>query len=134
MSVVIASLSKAFPNTVEMSRAQHETKAIYFEYFYDGGDASTGDLFLCSEYSRENDEWASHFKKSNVINGPNVQSLLGFDPEIELDQPESVIAFAYAHARLLSALVRVRAALRFDALPVGFAQHDGSIVHLGGLS
>lgn len=106
-------------------------KAIYFEYFFDGGDASNGNLFLCTRHSTSDDsDWASDFLKDGVVPGPSVASLLNFDPESDWDETVRFLANGYVHACFLAALGELLDKTGFGSIPVGFAQHDGLTVHV----
>ncbi len=124
-------LTDAFELAAASAKANSQIQAIYFEYFFDGGDGSIGAFYLCTRYAADEDDWAAHFDPDGVITGPSVQNLLNFDPDMEWDEPEISFVNAYAHACLLATLGETLDAQRYRELPVGFAQHDGQIVHIG---
>ena len=113
------------------AKIREDIKAIYFEYFYDGGDASVGDFFLCSRYSLDEDsDWAAYFKNEDIIDGPNIQGRLDFERAgEELPDDYMSVAHTLAHARFLASFGRLVDSIEDQPLPIGFAEHDGKIIH-----
>ena len=105
-------------------------KAIYLEYFFDGGDASTANLYLCSDFDEKDDDWASSFAKEGFIEGIAVNSFLDFDPNFKLNEVEEFIANQYADARLLAATIDAWNESKLSNYPFGFAKHDHRIIRL----
>lgn len=104
-------------------------KAIYFEYFFDGGDSCTGNAFLCTAYNEEHDEWAAAFDGANgLIEGPSVFEYLNYDPDIDFDPRSNAVASAYVNGFLLAAWGRAVDKQREVKLPMGFAQHDHPVI------
>lgn len=68
-----------YNQSLEFSRKNEMTKALYFEYYYDGhSDVSNGNMYLCDDYDVDDDDyfWASSFH--NVIGSISVCPY--FDP------------------------------------------------------
>ena len=105
-------------------------KGIYFEYFFDGGDSCTGNVFLCTEYSEGDDYWAAEFEQDGFIEGPSVFDYLNFDPEFEWEDLPRYIGQEYANGMLLAACIEEWARSGIQGLPFGFAQHDEEIVRM----
>ena len=129
-SDVESDLDLALRRAVTAVSAQPDIKGLYCEYFYDGGDGSSMDLFPCRSFTRSNDDWAADFHPSDVVEGPRIQALLRYDPELELDPAPRFLATAYLHSVLLAMFVRVQTRFRLLTLPAGFAQHDFPIIYL----
>ncbi|MBL8300852.1 MAG: hypothetical protein JNN30_21125 [Rhodanobacteraceae bacterium] len=126
LPTMAANLASAFDRAVDLASNNPNVKALYCEYFYDGGDGSTVDLFPCLRFERNDDFWASEFEE--VVPGSPVQSYFGYDPELEVAEPAASIARDYLHAKLFGVvghLVEERVRGRY---PFGFAEHDGLIV------
>lgn len=105
-----------------------QVKGIYFEYFYDGGDSGTGNLFLCNEYSDEDDFWGAEFDQDGMIDGPDVSPFFGFDPDFEWDPYQRYVAEEYVNGRLLAAVLEEWKKSGIAGLPFGFANHDHEMV------
>lgn len=108
----------------------NEVKAVYLEYFYDGGDCCEGNIFLCNSYTEDDDYWASELTDDGFIQGPKVNEYLDFDPDFELDGEQEIIANFYTDAMLLSASVRAWKNSGIQGYPFGFAQHDNPIIRV----
>ena len=124
-----AELRVAFKAAVNRAAGRSDVAAIYCEYFYDGGDCSSIDVFLCQSFTRSNDHWASEFLQSDRVNGPNIQALLNYDRELQLDPCADFIASSYAYTLLLRVFAHAVNSCKENALPVGFAEHDGLIIY-----
>ena len=122
-------LGETVGRAIAHAAGRADLKALYCEYFFDGGDTSSADVFLCHAYTRGDDDWASHFADADVLAGPNVQHLLDYDPDGDFEPTEDCIANAYARGMLLGAFGRAVAAHAPLALPVGFSEHDFPIVY-----
>ena len=122
-------LSGAIGRAVVHAAGRADLKALYCEYFYDGGDSCSANLFLCSAYTPGDDDWASQFAHADMIEGPNVQHLLDYDPDCDFEPTADCIANAYARGMLLGAFGRAVARHPQLALPVGFSEHDFPIVY-----
>ena len=105
-------------------------KAVYLEYFYDGGDASTADVFLCNRYSDDDDDWAAHFAKDNVLDGPGISVFFDYDPDFELAVLQDQIAGFYVDCKLLCATVRAWQLANLADVVLGFARHDARIIRV----
>jgi hypothetical protein len=105
-------------------------KGVYFEYFFDGGDSCTGNVFLCTEYSEDDDYWGAEFEQDGFIEGPSVFDYLNFDPEFKWDDLPRYIGEEYANGILLAACMEEWARSGIQGLPFGFAQHDHQIVRM----
>jgi hypothetical protein len=123
-------LTAAVARAVAHAAGRDELKALYCEYFHDGGDGSSANLFLCGAYTPGDDDWASQFAGADMIAGPNVQHLLDYDPDCDFEPTADCIANAYARGMLLGAFGRAVAAQPRLALPVGFSEHDFPVVYL----
>ncbi len=124
-------LAAAFAVVAERVAGDPGIKAIYFEYFFDGAEATNGNFFLCTRHSTSDDsDWASDSPSDGVVPGPGVASLLNFDPESDWDETVRFLANGYVHACFLAALGELLDKTGFRSIPVGFAQHDGLTVHL----
>lgn len=116
---------------LERARGDPRIKALYFEYFYDGGDASDGNLFLCESFDPEDDAWAADFGRDGVVLGPSVLPWMHFDPECELLQSTRTVADIYVDANLLVACLREIESIGGIEYPFGFAQHDAPVTVVG---
>ncbi len=106
----------------------NSVKGVYFEYFFDGGDSCTGNLFLCTEYSDNNDSWGSEFEKGGFIAGPSVFEFLNFDPEFEWENLPRSVGEEYVNGVLLALCLEEWAKSEIQGLPFGFANHDQEMV------
>lgn len=115
-----------------LARAQADpaVRALYFEYFYDGDDASTGNLFLCESFDPDDEEWASDFGHEGVLPGPSVLPWLDFDPDLAMPDRTRLVGERYVDAQLLVACAREIEARGGIAYPFGFARHDWALVLL----
>lgn len=127
---ILANLAVALDKAVAMAALNAEIRGLYCEYFYDGGDASTIDLFPCTRFDRKDDFWASEFDE--VIEGSLVQEYFRYDPDLDLPPPIDLIADDYLQAKLFAALGRL-VCERVKGIPFGFAQHDHPIVYVEAL-
>ncbi|MEQ4619173.1 MAG: hypothetical protein ABN482_14190 [Corticimicrobacter sp.] len=125
-----AALAVAYAEAMARAAGRSDIKGVYCEYFFDGSEGCAADLFLCRAFSREDDDWAANFAHEDVIGGPDVDGLLGFDPDLVWALAPAFVADAYAHVLLLRGFVRAVAVGPSSLLPVGFAQHDRQIVYL----
>lgn len=122
-------LHDGLQEAIGQSANRPEIKAIYFEYYFDGSDASEGNFFLCTEYDTAQDsDWGAHFAAEDVLDGPKLQQLLTFDPELEWPALASHAASALGHADLLAQLGEIIDESGGCPLPVGYAEHDDSLV------
>ena len=112
---------------LKKARSQAAIRALYFEYFYDGGDASDGNLFLCQAFDVDDEEWAAEFAEDGVIPGPSILPWLHYDPELEFPEDVRKVADVYVDAHLLVACLREIEAMGGIEYPFGFARHDGPI-------
>ncbi len=106
-------------------------KALYLEYFYDGGDASDITLFLCNQYSSDDDEWGAEFDGENVIEGPSVLEYLNYDPDFELESPLDTICLEYVDGILLASCAKLWRSLEKQDYPFAFARHDEPMIRIG---
>lgn len=97
-------------------------KAFYYEYFYDGGDASTGNLFLCLDFNKNDGEWASNFE--DLVHGGLIQQYFA-DYEKFTSDISNNIAMKYTHAVLQDIFIQE---VKNNPLPIpiGFADHDNN--------
>lgn len=97
-------------------------KAFYYEYFYDGSDESTGNLFLCLDFNKDDGEWASNFE--DLVNGGLIRQYFADYDKFSSDISES-IAKNYTHAVLQDIFMQE---VRNNPLPipVGFADHENN--------
>lgn len=116
---------------LERARRDQRIQALYFEYFYDGGDASDGNLFLCESFDPEDDGWAANFGRDGVVLGLSVLPWMHFDPERELSQSTRTVADMYVDANLLVACLREIESIGGIDYPFGFAQHDAPVTVVG---
>lgn len=123
-------LAATIGRAIAHASGRTDLKALYCEYFFDGGDGSSADVFLCRAYTPGDDDWASQFAGADMFAGPNVQHLLDYDPDGDFEPTADCIANAYARGVLLGAFGRALAAHPQLALPAGFAEHDFPIVYL----
>jgi len=107
-----------------------DAKGVYFEYFFDGGDASTGNFFICDEYSDEDDYWGAEFSKQGFIEGPKILKYFQFDADPEWDSLSRLVGSSYADGMLLSACIAEWINSDIKSVPLGFANHDSSMVRL----
>lgn len=105
-----------------------QVKGVYFEYFYDGGDSCTGDLFMCSEYSDEDDSWGAEFGQDSFVEGPDVSAYFDFDPDFEWDDFSRILAKEYVNGRLLAVVIQEWQKSGIAGRPLGFANHDHEMV------
>ena len=116
---------------IEIARSSGGIKAFYLEYFYDGGDASDANLFLCNQYSSDNDEWGAEFDGENVIEGPSVLEYFNYDPEFEFEPPLDSICLEYVDGILLASCVKLWRSFDKQDYPFAFARHDEPIIRIG---
>lgn len=97
-------------------------KAFYYEYFYDGGDTSTGNLFLCLDFNKNDGEWASNFE--DLVHGGLIQQYFA-DYEKFTSDISNDIAMKYTHAVLQDIFIQE---VKNNSLPIpiGFADHDNN--------
>lgn len=108
---------------IQKHQNNQNIKAFYYEYFYDGGDASTGNLFLCLDFNQSNGDWASNFE--DLVQGNLISQYFNyfyhhFSSEIAYD-----IARNYTHAVLLDVFIREVKNTPLP-IPIGFADHDNN--------
>jgi hypothetical protein len=103
-------------------------KALYFEYFYDGDARCNGNLFLCDEYTEQDDGWAAEFDPSDTIAGPGVSKYLSYDREFTFSPFLQCIARYYVDAMFLGAAIRAWKEVGISGVPFGFSEHDGRMV------
>lgn len=105
---------------IKKHQENSEIKAFYYEYFNDGGDASTGNLFLCLDFNKDNGVWPSHF--NDVVNGSLIRQYFDYHDKFASDISE-YIAKNYTHAVLQDVFIQE---VRNNplAIPIGFADHD----------
>ncbi len=113
------------------TKTTDETKAVYLEYFFDGGDACNANIFLCVKYSEDDDGWGAEWNESGLIDGPSVNEYMDFDPDFEMQPFEEAVANAYADAILLAAAIRAWKAANISGLPFAFANHESSMIRIG---
>ena len=120
--------AEALQRALAKARQNSAVQALYFEYFFDGGDASDGNFFLCESFDEDDDEWACNFSRDGVVLGPSVLPYMNFDPEFTLSNELRMLGELYVDANLLiTALVEIEK-LNGIEYPFGFAQHDSPIV------
>jgi hypothetical protein len=117
-------LATALQTTLSKLSAMPQVKGIYFEYYYDGDESCTGNIFLCEEYSDEDDFWAAEFGADGLVEGPNVSPYYDFDPDFDWDPYLRYIAEEYVNGRLLAAALEEWKKCGIAGLPFGFANHD----------
>ncbi len=99
-------------------------KALYYEYYYDGSDYSTGNLFLCTRFDEtgtDQGDWASCFDE--LINGMVITPYFAFDDDFKMSNSVRHIAMWHNHATLLDAALQVLKDLQLS-MSFGFASHD----------
>ena len=120
-----ADFSKGLNEALAKARTNPAVKAIYFEYFYDGGDASDGNFFLCESFDDEDDDWASDFAgEEGLVPGFSILPYMDFDPDGDMDDDVTTKGYQYVDACLLAASLEVIEARGGITYPFGFAQHD----------
>jgi len=113
---------------LDRAALKKEIRALYFEYFYDGSEGCDGNLFLCDEYTEQDDGWAAEFDPSDVIAGPGVSRYLSYDREFTFSTTLQCIARYYVDAMFLAAAVRAWKNVGTPGVPFGFSEHDGRII------
>ena len=116
---------------LEKAKRSGDVKALYLEYFYDGGDASDITLFLCNQYTSDDDEWGAEFDGENVIEGPSVLEFLNYDPNFEFEPPLDTISLEYVDGILLASCVKIWHSFDEQNYPFAFARHDEPMVRIG---
>jgi hypothetical protein len=116
---------------LEKANSRGDVQALYLEYFYDGGDASDANLFLCVQYSPDNDEWGAEFDGENVIEGPSVLEYLNYDPDFKLEPPLDTICLEYVDGILLASCAKLWLSLEKQDYPFAFARHDEPMIRIG---
>lgn len=127
-----AGLASAFETAARKLAGASDIKGIYFEYFVDGGDSCTGDVFLCTAYSSEDDDWASQFDKEGWIEGPSVSEFFRYDLDGDWDDFSRVIADEYANGRVMAIVLQEWMKSKIRELPFGLAGHDDHILRVPG--
>lgn len=100
-------------------------KGIYLEYFFDGQDECSADVFMCNEYDDNDDDWATIWEENGFIEGPLLINYLGYDNDCELESLEKILAWEYADAMLLAAVMRSWRKSDISCIPFAFSGHDG---------
>ena len=119
---------KCFVQAKEKLVSDPAIKVLYFEYFYDGAEWCTGNLYLCKKYKDEAVDWAAYFE--DEIEGPSVHKYLKYDPECEFEELKEIIPRDYVQAYFLAACGRAWEQSGIVSIPFAFAEHDGEIVYL----
>jgi hypothetical protein len=114
---------------LERAAKDPSIKAVCFVYFYDGGEECTGDVFLCTDYQEDDDDWASSFENDGYIGGPGVHEYLSYDPDLKFAPLPFSVCQYYADAMLLAAWGREVTKLQTQ-LPMGFAEHDSPVIRV----
>lgn len=128
MATFQSALAALFESARERLSSLEGIKGVYVEYFYDGGDSCTANIYLCTEYSDDDDFWGAEYTEQGYFVGPSVTDFLDFDPEFEWDDLSRYVAEEYANSMLLAACLEEWEKSEIRNLPFGFAQHDASIV------
>lgn len=125
-------IRSAFETAAIHADNDESIEAFYFEYFFDGTDSCTGDVFLCTQYrSAAEDQyggWAAEFK--GIITGPLVREYMDYDIGDSSNKAAKILIDAYIDARFLAALGRVLDGLDCVVLPTGFARHDHPLIRI----
>lgn len=121
-------VAHAFQAAASRLATMPQVKAVYFEYFFDGGDSCTGNLFLCEQYSDADDYWGAEFGRDGMVKGPDVSPYFAFDRELEWELFPRYVAEEYVNGRLLAAVLDEWTKSGISGLPLGFANHDHEIV------
>lgn len=111
----LASDAKAFEKTIgdvlgtvrKRVQEEEDIKGVYFEYYFDGrqdDDSNSGDFFLCTDYSDDDDGWGAEFKAAGLVNGSALPDFFFVDEEHQGDLETSVLDEA-ADGRLLAAML-----------------------------
>lgn len=105
-----------------IAKTDDTVKAFYYEYYYDGGDASTGNLFLCTRFDPDPDsDWASDF--DIVLEGMCIAPYFDFDPDWQMSNQTRTVASDYVHSVLLGTVL-AQLPQHALSLPFAFANHD----------
>ena len=110
-----------------------EAKAMYAEYFYDGGDESVFSLVVCSKYENAEDEkldpmlnddpfWMD-FIVGDYIYGPEVYSLLNCFDQFSFTDDQREFLDWYGHSIIMRLFGEVLREMKIG-FPVAFARHD----------
>ena len=120
-------LESAF--TKVLSKNTDDIKGIYCEYFFDGGDSCHLNLYLSEKCPVEAPQsWGAYFGNDGVIEGPDVGSIMNFDPYFEFSPISKIIATEYIESIFITKIKGVLNKLQVSNLPVGFSKHDGVTV------
>jgi hypothetical protein len=123
-------LSRAFSVAKSKLDQLSGIKGVYFEYFYDGGDSCTGNVYLCNAFSDEDDGWGAEFDQGGFIEGPSIIEYFNFDLDFEWDELPRVLAEEYVNGTLFSATLEEWTRCEIRGLPFGFANHEHEIVRV----
>lgn len=112
----------AYQEALEVASQDSKIKALYFECFYDGGDSSAGNIFLCTSYTDCSISWTSEFIQ--VIGNIPIDEYYSFDVDFDFSNQERIVASFYVAVRLLLACFEVQNTINNTLYPVAFADHD----------
>lgn len=118
-SAFASDIKRLLTQGTKLAKTDDTIKAFYYEYYYDGSDASTGNLFLCTRFDQDPDsDWASEFDV--VLEGMCIAPYFDFDPDWQMPNQTRTVACDYVHSVLLSTTLTQQPL----PLPFAFASHD----------
>lgn len=98
-------------------------KAVYFEYYYDGGFDNDGSFFMCNDYDADGDGWVVDFNgKDAIVTGIQLPAFFQFDPDEEWGDMERTVALEVADGLFLSVIMQAWGSADI-ALPLAYARH-----------
>jgi len=129
-SVFENSLSQIFFELKNKIDTMKTLKAVYLEYFYDGGDCCTANVFLCDEYTDEDDYWGAEFVENGMIDGPSIFEYFSNGCDFEMSPVKDTIMYGYIDAVLLVSTLNTWKKAGISGYPLAFAMHDNRMVRL----
>lgn len=121
-SAFVSDIKRLLTQGTNLAKTDDSIKAFYYEYYYDGSNASTGNLFLCTRFDQDPDsDWASEFDV--VLEGMCITPYFDFDPDWQMSNQTRTVACDYVHSVLLSTTLS-QLPPHALSLPFAFASHD----------
>lgn len=115
-------INRLLTQATDIAKTDDTIKAFYYEYYYDGSDASTGNLFLCTRFNQDPDsDWASDFDV--VLEGMCIAPYFDFDPDWQMSNQTRTVACDYVYSVLLNTTL-AQLMQHPLSLPFAFANHD----------
>ncbi len=126
MEKYICELEKSICELKKIVKQNGDISAVYFEYYYDGGEIS-GNFFLCTDYDQDSDDWRTLFNgKEGVVLGPQLPACFSFD----LSDEKRIFATEIVDGLLAAQLLRLWKKNKLQKYPLAYASHGKGMVLL----